>query len=110
MWAWFKRIFLDGVVTTGEQHGCRPGQIRAFIVCTVCGRVLPHWVLSMTAAEAKERGYLGCKCGNMRVQPRMISSFSAFWWYCVRGIVVRKWIFRKRLFDPRMPILEKEVR
>lgn len=102
---WIKKWVLDGWITRGPQVSCPPNQIRAFTTCIQCRRVFPHWWASMNAAEAKERGFLGCKCGGIRLQPQIIPAWQSVWWFVVRGWLIRKVIFRKRVWDPRMPVL-----
>lgn len=106
---WFKRWFLDGWLTTGPQIGVTAHvNLLAFACCLMCHRVIPHWEFSMLAAEARKRGYIGCKCGCLRLAPTIIPSYKAMWFYWVRGVVIRKWLLRSRLWDPRMPVLFNE--
>ena len=109
MYRWFKKWFLDGWLTTGHQVACSPGQIRAFTMCLTCNRVFPHWLASMTASEAKRRGKIGCACGGMKIQPVILPWYKSVWWFLVRGWLIRKLILRKRLWDPRLPVLHKEM-
>jgi len=107
--AWFGRIFLDGIFRNGPQWGCAPGETRAFACCILCNRLMPHWLLSMTVPEVKRRGYVGCKCGGIRIQPLLIPAWKAAWWVLVRGWFIRHLLLRKRLWDPRMPLMYKEL-
>lgn len=107
--AFLKKWLLDGWITTGDQVACPPGLIKCFAVCYDCKRVFPHWNATMTAAEAKARGFLGCKCGGMRLHPFTLPAWKSVWWFVVRGWLVRGVIQRKRVWDPRMPILEKDL-
>lgn len=79
------------------------------MVCDSCKRVVPHWDTSMTEKEAKARGFIGCKCGNIRMRPSIIPWYQSAWWMLVRGWLLRKHLLRKRLWDPRVPILFKEL-
>lgn len=108
--AWFKRWFLDGWITTGPQIFCDPGETRVFTKCISCGRTFPHWLASMKAAEAKKRGYIGCKCGSLRIQPTILPSWLAFWWLFIRGLLIRRALMRSRLWDPRMPLMYGEMK
>jgi hypothetical protein len=38
-----------------------------------------------------------------------IPSWQAAWWFFVRGWLVRKVILRARLWDPRMPVLFRDM-
>lgn len=109
MTQWFKRWFLDGWLTVGPQIGCPANQVRSFARCTLCGRVFPHWNASLTAKEAKARGFLGCQCGSMHLQPCLIPAWQSVWWFVIRGWLIRNVLFRRRLWDPRMPVLEKDL-
>jgi hypothetical protein len=104
-----KKWITDGWLTHGPQIGCPANQVRSFACCVTCGRVFPHWWATMTAAEAKQRGYLGCRCGSVRLQPVYIATWKSVWWFCVRGWLIRKVMLRKRVWDPRLPILEKDM-
>ena len=106
--AWFKKWVTDGWLTVGEQVGCEPGQARMFTRCIQCGRVFPHWWASMTVAEAKKRGRIGCSCGGLRIQPCLIPTWQSVYWFVVRGWLIRKVILRARLWDPRMVVMEKD--
>lgn len=110
MYAWIKRWLLDGWVTQGPQVATLPGHVKCFTVCTQCRRVFPHWLASMKAAEAKKRGFLGCKCGGLRIQPQMLPTYQSIWWFVIRGWLIRKVLLKKDRWDPRMVILEHEQR
>lgn len=107
--AWFKRWVLDGWITTGPQIFCDPGEVRVFTKCLGCNRIFPHWLASMKASETKKRGYIGCKCGGLRIQPIIIPSWQAFWWVFIRGWLIRRVCTRQRLWDPRMPLMTREM-
>lgn len=109
-WAWFKKWFLDGWITDGPQIACPPGEVRAFAECYHCRHVYPHWYASMTAAEAKARGFIGCAhCRGLRIQPVMIEPWRAFYWFAIRGWLIRKVLLKARLWDPRMPVLWQDL-
>lgn len=103
-----KKWITDGWLTTGPQIGCPAHQVRAFAICLVCQRVFPHWHASMTAAEAKARGFLGCKCGGMKIQPIRLPAWQSLYWFIVRGWLIRKVLLNKERWDPRMPVLEHD--
>jgi len=107
---WFRRWFLDGWITTGPQLWTTPGETRVFTRCIGCGRIYPHWLASMKAEEVKRRGYIGCRCGGIRIQPVMIPGWQATWWMLVRGWFIRRLLFRERLWDPRMPLLYEDLK
>ena len=108
-WLWFKKWVLDGWITKGEQIACPKGEVRAFAHCHHCHKVYPHWFASMTAAEAKQRGYIGCgHCRSLRIQPVILPAWQSIWWFVIRGWLIRKVIFKRRLWDPRMPVLWKD--
>ena len=110
-WPWvafLKRWVTDGWLTQGPQIGCPPGQVRAFAICLVCQRVFPHWHASMTAAEAKARGFIGCKCGGMKIQPIRLPAWKSLYWFILRGWLIRKVLLKKERWDPRMPVLEHD--
>jgi len=110
MWQTFKTIVTDGWITKGPQIHCEPGQIRVFMRCVGCNGVYPQWWASMTAAEIKKRGFIGCKCGSLRLSPTILPSWKALWWFAIRGWFVRWFILRIPQWDPRMVALEKDLR
>ncbi len=107
--AFFKKWITDGWLTTGPQIGCPENQIRVFMRCVQCQRVFPHWWASMTAAEVKKRGKLGCRCGSLRVSPAIIPSWQSFYWYVIRGWFIRHVLFQERTWDPRMVAMERDL-
>jgi hypothetical protein len=107
--AFLKKWITDGWLTEGPQIGCPPNQLRTFAVCLTCKRVFPHWDASMTAAEAQARGFLGCRCGGMKMQPVIIPAWQSVWWFVIRGWLIRHVLLRKRLWDPRIVALEREL-
>ena len=109
MLTFLKRWVTDGWLTEGPQIGCPATQVRAFATCHTCGRVFPHWHATMTAKEAKARGFVGCACGSMKIQPGLIPAWQSAWWFIVRGWLIRKVLLRKRTWVPRLPILEREL-
>lgn len=106
MLAFLKKWVTDGWLTTGPQIGCPPHQVRAFAVCIMCHRVFPHWLACMTAEEARKRGYIGCTCRGMKIQPVILPAWQSVWWFVVRGWLIRRVLLRKARWDPRMPVLE----
>lgn len=108
--AWFKKWVSDGLWTRGPQIGCPPNQVRVFIRCVKCQRVFPHWLASMKADEVKKRGRIGCDCGSMQVSPSIIPSWQAFYWFVVRGWLIRHVLLKKPIWDPRMVALEHDLR
>lgn len=110
--AWAKKWITDGWLTVGEQIGVQPGQARMFTRCLQCGRVFPHWWASATAAEVKHerKGRIGCSCGGLRIQPCLIPAWQSIYWFIVRGWLIRKVLFRRRLWDPRMVVMESDSR
>lgn len=103
-----KKWLTDGWLTTGPQIGCPTGQVRAFAICLACHKVFPHWIASMTGAEAKARGFIGCPCGGMKLQPIILPAWKSVWWFVIRGWLIRRVILRKQRWDPRMPVLEHD--
>ncbi len=73
---------------------------RNFLVCKECRRVVAQWHLLM---ERGERERPGCRCGSMYVRPAYIPQWRAALWL-IYGLVWRKWIRRKRLWDARLPV------
>jgi hypothetical protein len=73
---------------------------RVFIACEKCGRVVPHWRVIRLATE---RHRIGCRCGHLSCRYIRIPEWQAAWWVLVRGYLIRKFILRKRVFDPRIP-------
>ena len=107
--AFVKTWITDGWLTVGDQVACPPGQARMFTRCLQCGGVFPHWWASMTAAEVKKRGKIGCRCGGLRIQPCLIPAWQSFYWFVIRGWLIRKVLLRARMWDPRMVVLEKDL-
>lgn len=103
-----KKWVTDGWLTHGKPVATNPGQVKAFAVCVQCRRVYPHWLACMTGAEAKKRGYIGCQCGCVKIQPAIIPAWQSAWWFVVRGWLVRKVVRRAPRWDPRMPVLEQD--
>lgn len=76
----------------------------------------------MTAAEVKARGRLGCDhCGGLRLTPTLLPSWRAFYWYVIRGWLVRyalplaigkvyAKVQPKRVWDPRIVAMETDIR
>lgn len=82
----------------------------AFARCMGCGAVYPHWHASMSAAEVKKRGFVGCRCGNLKIQPSYLPAWRSFYWFVIRGWLIRKVVLRKSRWDPRLPVLFEEER
>ena len=107
--AWFKTFVSDGLWTSGPQIAMPKGvQAMMFARCIQCHAIFPHWLASMTAAEVKARGKIGCSCGGLRIQPCIIPSWQAFYWFAIRGWLIRKVILRARSWDPRMVVMESD--
>lgn len=103
-----KKWVTDGWLTHGKPIATEPGQVKAFAVCIQCRAVYPHWDACMTAGEAKKRGYIGCRCGCVKIQPARIPGWKAVWWFVVRGWFIRHVLWRRPRWDPRMPVLEND--
>lgn len=107
--SWIKKYITDGWLTEGPQIGAPANQGRAFARCEKCGGIFPNWLASMTAAEARKRGKVGCYCGGMRLSPARIPSWQSVWWFVFRGWLVRHVILRKRVWDPRITVLMHDL-
>lgn len=107
--SWLKKYVTDGWLTEGHQISCPPNQGRAFARCEKCHGIFPHWWASMTAAESRQRGFLGCRCGGMKLSPARIPAWESIWWFCIRGWLVRHVILRKRLWDPRIVVMVNDI-
>lgn len=109
--AFLRKWITDGWLTQGEQIGCLPGQVRVFMRCVECQAVYPHWFATMTAAEVKRRGKLGCdRCGGLRLTPTRLSAWRSFYWFAIRGWLIRHVMLKRRIWDPRMVAMERELR
>lgn len=107
--SWIKKYLTDGWLTNGHQVACLPNHVRAFALCEKCRSVFPLWLATMTAAEAKSRGFLGCKCGGMKLSPAIIPTWQSIWWFCIRGWLVRHVVLRKRIWDPRIVVMVEDI-
>ena len=111
MYAWFKKWFLDGWLTEGPQFHTPPELHKSFARCHGCGAIWPHWWSNVTAEEFKtgKPRPIGCqKCGNSRLFPCLIPAWKSVWWFFVRGMLIRKVILKKRLWDPRIPVMQRD--
>lgn len=81
---------------------------RQFAICGKCHRLFPHWWGNMTAAEQRRRGFIGCACGGTRLDIAIIPGWKAALWMAY-GLIWRRLIRRKRLWDPRVPIRDYEL-
>lgn len=107
--SWFKKYITDGWITTGPQIATPSNLIRVFVCCNQCGRTLPGWVVMMSPAEVKARGFIGCKCGSMYLRPSRISAFKSFYWFAVRGWLIRKILLNRNNWDPRIVGMSKDL-
>lgn len=109
--SWFKRIVTDGWLTQGQQIATPPNLLKMFICCYVCRRTMPSWCVMMSAEDSRRRGHLGCKCGSMQVRPVRLSCWNSFWWFAIRGWLIRKVILKKNYnWDPRIVGLEYDLK
>ncbi len=81
---------------------------RQFAVCSKCHRVFPHWWGNITQAEQTKRGFVGCPCGGIRLDMAIIPGWKAAQWM-LYGLIWRRAIRRRRLWDPRVPIRDYEL-
>jgi hypothetical protein len=108
--SWVKKYLTDGWITQGPQIATPPNLLRMFICCYACRRTMPAWSVMMTAEESRKRGYLGCRCGSMQVRPARLRCFNSFYWFAIRGWLIRKIILKKQYnWDPRIVGLEKDL-
>jgi len=111
LWQWFKKWFLDGWLTSGPQIDTPDHLVKAFARCNGCGHIWPHWRSNITGEELKSGKVrpLGCRhCGGTHLRPCIIPSWESLWWFLVRGKLIRKVLLRKRLWDPRIPVMLKD--
>lgn len=87
----------------GSVFGATPTVGRVFIACKQCRRVVPHWRTNRLATEHKP---IGCTCGSLSCAYTRLPEWKAAYWVLVRGLLIRKWILRARLWDPRIPYRE----
>lgn len=101
-WQRVRDVLTDKVVigTASNEVG------RIFVRCYDCRRVVPAWNLLKQKGDG---GRSGCKCGSNQVKPRNIGKPLGYWWYFVRGILIRKLILRKSNYDPRIPYRQGHV-
>src|SRR5579864_3630606 len=81
---------------------------RQFALCHNCRRVFRHWWGNMTADELKARGFLGCPCGGVKLDIATIPGWKACL-LMVHSLLWRKWVCRRRLWDPRVPVRERDL-
>lgn len=96
------RATLKQWITPGYVFGTTPGVARVFMTCVRCRRVVPTWRLM---ASTRRPGYrMGCFCGSGEVRPTRISEWVAAYWVLVRGVLIRRLVFRCPDWDPRIPM------
>lgn len=107
--SWIKTYLTDGWLTNGDQIACPKNLGKAFARCEKCKAIFPNWDACMTAAESRKRGFVGCRCGGMRLSPARIPAWESVWWFCVRGWAVRHLLMKKRVWDPRITVLVHDM-
>lgn len=107
---WVRKWILDGWLTTGPQIATPPGITKMFCRCHECRRVWPHWYSNMTREEfrTQSRTHLGCPCGSLKLAPCYLPAYLSVWWFVVRGYLVRKVLLKKRVWDPRIPVMFRD--
>jgi len=73
---------------------------RFFLGCRRCARVVPHYRCYGSQAEP---GMGRCRCGFYEYSPMAIPEWKAAWWVLSR-LVWRKWILKRDMWDPRIPV------
>jgi hypothetical protein len=93
-WQRLRDVFANRVVI-----GTTPDVGRLFVRCHDCSAVVPAWDLVKT----KIGGRTGCRCGSVHVRPKELGFVTAAWWLFVRGFLIRRALWRRDDWDPRIP-------